>query len=343
MILSVIIPAFNAEGYLARCLESLLKQEWGGSKFEIIIINDGSIDRTLEIAREFEKDNDSVICINQKNQGPGATRNSGIRKAKGEYIYFIDSDDYLIDNCITILLDCLRKNKLDILTFKSVKVNEIDYKSHIDANGLSTLLNPVDGIAYIDKYGFKFEVWWYIIRREFLVESGLKLVEGRFMEDAYFTAKLFLTANSIAHIPLDAHRYQQEPNSILNRTDTKHIRNTISDLSLLAEQYEDLISNTRKSHPNSKGCINRLKISQEFFVFYLITRAYKIKMDFKSLNKILKRMKALNAYPLVLFTQVYNDKMTRRLTFIFNNKALLLLMFTGGRLYSTIKTLGSSQ
>ena len=98
--ISVIIPVYNVEKYLRICLESILNQNFKG--YEIILINDGSTDNSLNICREYEKKYSNIIVINEENSGPSAARNKGLEYAKGKYISFIDSDDELLPNYFKI-------------------------------------------------------------------------------------------------------------------------------------------------------------------------------------------------------------------------------------------------
>ncbi|HJS00822.1 MAG TPA: glycosyltransferase, partial [Flavobacterium sp.] len=95
MLLSIIVPVYNVENYLRRCLNSLLDQDLCLDDYEIIIVNDGSTDSSLRIAQEYGNKFSSIKIISQENQGLSEARNVGIRNALGQYIYFIDSDDFI--------------------------------------------------------------------------------------------------------------------------------------------------------------------------------------------------------------------------------------------------------
>ena len=118
---SVIVPVYNCERYLKRCIKSILNQTY--KNFELILINDGSIDRSIEICREAASLDNRVIIIEQENQGPGAARNNGIKNATGDFIVFIDSDDYIEEFCFAELQDYLHKHCVDIL-FKGFKFED---------------------------------------------------------------------------------------------------------------------------------------------------------------------------------------------------------------------------
>lgn len=120
--LSVIIPAYNCEKYIGRCLDSILNQE--NLEFEIIVINDGSTDNTLKICRQYEEKFENIKVINKKNEGQGIARNVGILEAKGKYITFVDSDDYVNQNCYTLAISILEKNSADFFAGQIKKISE---------------------------------------------------------------------------------------------------------------------------------------------------------------------------------------------------------------------------
>ena len=118
MKLSVIIPVFNNETFLNRCLNSVLNQRTDNFEIEVIIINDGSTDKSGEIADYYSSQNNNIYVIHQKNQGVSVARNEGLRIASGDYIHFLDSDDFLLHkNCYQALIDIINNadNPIDIL------------------------------------------------------------------------------------------------------------------------------------------------------------------------------------------------------------------------------------
>ena len=102
--LSIIVPVYNVEKYVRTCVESIFRQGLSDDEFEVIIINDGTPDRSIEIISDIIAAHNNIRVINQQNQGVSITRNNGIKNANGEYIVFIDSDDLIFDNCLPLLL-----------------------------------------------------------------------------------------------------------------------------------------------------------------------------------------------------------------------------------------------
>ena len=116
MKLSILIPVYNAERFIERCLNSLIIQDLDKNEYEIIIINDGSTDNSLEIVENYSKEHANVVFYSHENQGVVATRNKLLKHAKGTYIYFLDADDYLAHNSFGVILEFALKNDIDITT-----------------------------------------------------------------------------------------------------------------------------------------------------------------------------------------------------------------------------------
>ena len=112
-LVTIVVPIYNMEKYLDRCIQSILKQDY--ENIEIILVNDGSIDNSLDICKKYKKDNNNIIIIDKKNEGVSIARNEGIKNAKGEWIMFVDPDDYLENNIVSTLVNSAR-NSEDIVS-----------------------------------------------------------------------------------------------------------------------------------------------------------------------------------------------------------------------------------
>lgn len=122
--ITIAVPCYNVEKYLQRCLDSLLKQDLHHSEYEIIAINDGSTDGTYNIISNYAEKYSNIVAIDKVNEGLGLTRNLAINKASGEYILFVDSDDYIEENCLSRIYNEGNSQKLDILEFGFKNVND---------------------------------------------------------------------------------------------------------------------------------------------------------------------------------------------------------------------------
>lgn len=114
-LISVIVPIYNAETYLDKCISSILNQTY--KMLELILINDGSTDSSLEICQKWQEKDNRVVLVNRENKGVSESRNEGIEIAKGKYISFVDADDYLDKNCFQMVMDSNEANNYDIVVF----------------------------------------------------------------------------------------------------------------------------------------------------------------------------------------------------------------------------------
>lgn len=196
---SVIIPIYNVEKYLARCLESLVGQDFA-KPFEIILVNDGSPDESAKIAEDYAQRFDCIKLYTQENRGVSAARNNGISHANGRYITFADSDDFVEKDYISVLYDLLEKSGADISYCGFYTVNESSGKRHsyflshgagvfTSAQMLKSLFHDVTVRSFS---------WGKMYRREIFTECNIKFPEGRHFEDVYIMPRIFHQAERIA-------------------------------------------------------------------------------------------------------------------------------------------------
>lgn len=218
--ISVIMPAYNVEDYIESAIESCLNQTL--KNIEIIIVNDGSTDRTGNIAYNYSKKHSNIVYIETINQGLSMARNTGMKVAKGEYIYFLDSDDWIEDECLEKCLYELSKYNLDYVTFDSVMVYENENglqwkeqigKQNLDCNKIYTGVQIAELI--VKKGGLPASVWKNVYRRSFIENNNLSFVKDLYYEDNPFQLKVLSCAKRIKYISLGLHRYRIRKNSIM--------------------------------------------------------------------------------------------------------------------------------
>lgn len=204
--LSVIVPVYNTEDYLDRCLKSIISQTY--INIEIIVINDGSTDGSLQIIKEYLNKSNKIRFFNRINHGVGNTRNYGISKATGDYITFIDSDDYIdsdiYEECMTYILE----HNLDILLYDFVQENGnrqkkrslIEYKDNKDMY-LKNLPNP----------------WNKIIKKDLWINNSVHFPEKIWYEDLATMPLFYLYTDKIGHIHLYKYHYIIRNASITHR------------------------------------------------------------------------------------------------------------------------------
>jgi glycosyltransferase involved in cell wall biosynthesis len=324
MRLSIVIPCYNMEVYLPPCLDSLVHQDIHSTDLEVIIVNDGSKDDTLTIASEYAKKYSQILVIDKINKGVGAARNTGLDHATGTYIYFLDPDDYLANNCLKPLLEQIEAHHLDILTFKSIPVTTDKYLLEVPLPAKNNMIVR-DGIGYLAHKKYQNEIWWYFIRTEFLRQTNIGFIEGRWMEDAIFTAQLFCAAKRMAHLEWNIHRYRILPHSAMRNKSPEHYNKVIFDNANAAEVFEGLIAFVDKEHPERENAIKRLRTRQQSFVFFILVRLMKSDLPLSEIKPLLEKFKAVGAYPLNSFLgKDYNGLVYKVFVSIFNKPKLIL-------------------
>lgn len=310
---SVVIPIYNVELYLKEALDSIINQSL--KEIEIILINDGSTDNSLNIIREYEEKDKRVIVINQKNQGQSVARNEGIQVAQGKYIYFMDSDDYVDLDTLELCYQKAEKEKVDFLFFdaisfsKDLKVNK--NKFIYDRNGLVEKIQT--GKEYLKKLiqikKYKCSPCLHFININYLKNNNLCFYPGIIHEDELFAYKLYLNAERVNYINRKFFKRRLRENSTM--TTLKSEKNIIGYLTVARElkkvlEFEKGVEKIKLINirivdivNNATGILNfldknlqnkyKIEIKNEFKNY--LTLKSKIKLDYPNIFKIIKKIK----------------------------------------------------
>ncbi|MBQ8572725.1 MAG: glycosyltransferase [Ruminococcus sp.] len=210
-LISIIVPIYNIEKYLEECLQSLVQQTY--KNIEIICVDDGSTDNSGEICKQFADSDERVIVISQKNKGAGAARNTALRMARGEYIGFVDSDDYVSKDMYQKLYDAIIKNDCDIAScnFCNVFKNRIDAVEAKDNKSIYSNTEILKLTAVHWKY---YIVCNKLFKRELI--DGIEFPEGNSIDDGFFTYQVFAKAKKIVWIEDVLYYYRQRKSSVMN-------------------------------------------------------------------------------------------------------------------------------
>ncbi len=215
--ISVIIPVYNVERFLPTCLDSVLAQSY--RNFELILVDDGSTDSCGAICNAYAVKDPRIVVIHKTNGGLSDARNAGLRKALGEYITFIDSDDYVHEDYLSILHQELTDAGADIAYCDCVKVDENAtdagrltkrkgiVSSHIDA--LKQMYHPV-------QHGQSFIACGKLYRRKVFEKSQAMFPVGKIHEDIFTTYQLIYAAQKVVFIPSQLYCYRKRAGSIMN-------------------------------------------------------------------------------------------------------------------------------
>lgn len=217
--LSIIVPVYNVEQYLEKCLDSIYAVE--NIKKEVILVNDGSIDNSLDILKRYkDKYSNITVLIEKENGGLSSARNAGIRVAKGEYISFVDSDDWIDSKKYEEFFKEGQKYNLDIMisyaiidyTLKKEKKIDMIYSKKISDTIMTGKIFLEEG--YFNNI-YRVEVWNKIYRKSLVMENNIYFKEGIIYEDELFTPLIFNKAKKVKKINMIFYNYRKREGSIM--------------------------------------------------------------------------------------------------------------------------------
>lgn len=227
MSISIIIPVYNVEKYLRQCLDSvLLDNHFTG---EVICVNDGSTDGSRALLELYKEQYKNLTIIDQPNSGLSVARNTGLEKATGDYVLFIDSDDWLIKDQLQNLFG--RIDGEDVIYFNAIKFFEQTGEFASDLHLLE--INKVSGQEYYEIAQTAHRnmpavcVCGGIYKRNFLLENNLWNEPGIYHEDEYFTPQVMLKAKSVSSVDICLYAYRIRSGSITSALDAKHIKDML--------------------------------------------------------------------------------------------------------------------
>ena len=229
-LISVIVPVYNAEKYLQKCLDSILEQTY--QNLEIIIINDGSTDNSGQICQEYEKKDARIIYIEKENSGVSDTRNTGLDRMTGTYVTFVDSDDWLEPNYVKFLYEKVIDHKADIVVGNYTSFNESNsvFYFHTSADYYEKVYDNKSIIPclYDSKELLKSALivpWGKIYKKEII--ANLRFPINRIGEDALFNLKALLDSEKVVYVNKSAYIYRVREGSLSNTWTDEWIRDAI--------------------------------------------------------------------------------------------------------------------
>ena len=226
MLLSILIPAYKVETLLPRCLDSIFCQDT--SKVEIVIVDDGSPDKTFDVAKSYAEKYANLRVFRKENNGVGAARNFLLEKAIGDYIWFIDSDDYIVKDCLSFILPELN-GTLDMVG--------------VSYNNVNLLYFEGSGVDYIKRGYINGYLWTKIIRRGVIDNAHIRFDSKRYsQEDWLFLMQIYPLLKNIKQISLQAYVYcDDNVNSIMRGTHVDNTRRNVIDSRETICKFKSLI------------------------------------------------------------------------------------------------------
>lgn len=228
MLLSIIIPIFNAGRVLNRTLDSVMNQGLECSEFELILVNDGSADNSLCICKDYEKRYPDIVrVISKANGGVSEARNVGMKKACGDYLYFMDADDYLMPGGFRYLIDNFL-DEHDILSFFSSTISDFGEK-HIPTDSIKgNIVFEGNGIDFL-KNGWQTFVWNQFYKRIFIQSNNILFQDVNYSEDIYFNLEVWTRNPKVRIVSSCIYKYivYKEAFQASKRRDNAYLRQCI--------------------------------------------------------------------------------------------------------------------
>ena len=250
MLLSIIVPLYNSAAYLPRCLESLLHQDISLEEYEIIMVNDGSPDNSLVIANEYALKYPNIRVFSQENKGTSGARNTGLLEARGKYVYFVDPDDYVLENSLRAILNRMEEASLDALRFGYVEVDEQGSPTksckHPEKPDYSSKI--LDGFSFMfERLGTACYVWTFLFRTALLKENNLFFDVNAYIDDTPWLPRVLAVAVRVDSIDLKRHYYTIREGSLV-RAGCKNADRIISAQKWLIDELINQLGQTENKN-----------------------------------------------------------------------------------------------
>ena len=300
MNISIIIPFYNADKWIGRMLDSLLRQDMQKEAYEIIVVDDGSKDEPL-VLKSYVQKHTNIIYTKQKNSGPGAARNAGLKIATGEYVFFCDSDDYVAENCLYRLFNIAHERSLDMLFFNVPRISESEavLSSKKNYDNIQEYSTGKDFFALPIENGFRsLGPCQFIISRSFICEHHLQFPSDMIMnEDACFLIDAVLIAKKTAKVDADVYYYIQNPQSLIHYSGRiLQAEKWATNRLMFITKLDSIIRNPMIAMDMPIGCLNNL-IWLKNNKSYVLIRECCSTLPTKSFNRVLAKLISINSFP----------------------------------------------
>ena len=289
--ISVIVPVYNVEKWLNMCIDSILAQSY--KNLEIILVNDGSTDKSKDICDSYSKKDNRVRVLNIKNSGQSVARNIGLKEAKGDYILFIDSDDYISDKAIIEkFINILDSNNYDFIYTSYCRFEDGNEEKITEILPISLTNDEIKNkegkdilVDLLNKNSFHHAPYLKVCRQEFILNNKLFFREGYYHEDAEWTFKVFYYAKKIFIYDKPWYMRRMRENSTITSRNESAICKKLCDRLIIAD---DLIKFFEKENA-SKVIIDDLV--RMYWGDLMITRGVKEKDNIKKCTKVIASTK----------------------------------------------------
>lgn len=305
--LSIIVPIYGVEQYLQKCVDSLLSQDIPSSEYEIVLVDDGSPDKCPQICDNYAAAHKNIRVVHRENGGLSAARNSGIKVAEGEYVMFVDSDDYIEPNMLSGLLNQIERDNLDVLRFKYQNVNEkygvfLPYKrdQRLENDYSET---PTDGVTFLnERMNTQCYAWAFIIRRSLIYNDEMSpnkslndvclFTPGIYFEDTDWTPRMLVRAKRVASTNTIVYNYLMRVGSITNAVKRSKQKKVLDDKMQLIETMQQQAKILEKEEKENRWFYHMIADTVISIIGILSTQFYSDR------NTYLKQLVSLDVYPI---------------------------------------------
>ena len=292
ILLTYIIPVYNTERYVLRCLQSIVNQQLRPDDYEVLVVDDGSTDGSRAVVEAFAAEHRQVKLLTQQNAGVSAARNLAMDNARGRYLMFVDSDDRLGDDVIHRVVQRAIDDDLDVLSFnyecEDAQGNVLPHSR--EDNYATTLV--ATGYDFLKAHSMTPYVWRFLLRREYLQQGGWRFDPSLIVcEDGALIARFLLNAPRMAHEDTIAYCYVNRSDSAMHNPDKEHLRRRVfsqvdaaASINATARQFE---AQTGQPAPASVDGVRNV------YLFFSMTKALTCGM----VDEVLDRISKAGLYP----------------------------------------------
>ncbi|MDO6759414.1 glycosyltransferase family 2 protein [Tamlana sp. 2_MG-2023] len=290
--ITFVIPMYNVEQYLEKCLNSISSQNLADNTFEVIMVDDESPDNSLEKAKKLASQYPYIKIISQKNKGLGGARNTGIRHAVGKFILFLDADDWLLPSTISKLLQLANKNNLEILEFGANIVSENN--EIINSLSMSSHGEIYTGITYYSKIKYGGSACNKLYSIEFLKENKLFFLDKIYGEDFEFNTRAFFYAKRMQAVNNICTAFLQSSNSITRNNSATMKNKYLNDFHVILSSIKSFQAlQSKATDPLTEAFFNERLTLVNINAFYMM---FKNKYSYKRIDDYKSKLKKDNLF-----------------------------------------------
>lgn len=290
-LVSIIVPVYNVEEYLHECIDSVLIQTY--KNFELILVDDGSTDCSKEICESYAEKDPRIKVVGQTNGGASSARNTGLRNASGEYIYFLDSDDWLEDIALEKLINLTVSTDSDMVFFDAYAIDEtqgIKSKAYYSHTGVYETNNGTAIMKQLlENKEFHVTPWHMFFKSEFITKYKLTFEEGIIYEDMIFSYQVFALAERVSYLPEYLYYRRFRANSVM--TSTVRVKNFDSALRV----FDEVVSFENTLPPEARCKEHVIRCAHNVFnVYERLSREDRMKKaeEYKAFKQAVLKNKA---------------------------------------------------